>query len=76
MKTGLSRLGLLLGAGFFLSHFVNTPLAGIHWEIAAGVLVFSAGLGWLAGWLIGWALEGFAKSKKGRENNPPTGVSP
>lgn len=64
MKTGLSRLGLLFGAGFVFAQLVDRPWGGVQWSVVPWLLVFSCGLGWLVGWLAGWALDGLAKSKK------------
>jgi hypothetical protein len=70
MKTVLSRLGLILGAGFMVAWIatgdvpVPDPKAGNRWHAGTAVMVvLVAGLGWLTGWLIGWALDGLAKRK-------------
>jgi len=64
MKTVLSCLGLLLGAGFMLTQLATTPLPGNqrYWHASAAiVVVLVGGMGWLIGWLVGWALGRFAK---------------
>ena len=67
MKTALSRLGLLIGAGFMLWQIATgrAPESGLqtlnqHWQPGANaaiMVVVVGGMGWLIGWLVGWALD-------------------
>lgn len=57
MKTGLSWLGLFIGAGFMLGQVVTggEPVPGLrYWNASAAIMiVLTGGVGWLIGWLVG-----------------------
>ena len=82
MKTVLSCLGLLLGAGFMLIQIATggAPVPGLqasnYWNASAAVMVvLVGGVGWLIGWLVGWALDGLAKGKKAEEKVSSGGIT-
>lgn len=63
MKTGLSRLGLVLGVLFSVYGMMQP---GSTLTLITVLIWFAlvCGICWSVGWFLGWALDGFAKDKK------------